>query len=90
MKYTILVSRTFQKQFHSLENNVQVRIKSALKTLEGDPFHSRSGTDIKKLSHTEPAKYRLRVGNYRIIYAVEHKTVKVIEVFKRGKGYKDL
>ena len=88
MKYTILVSKTFQKQFHSLENNVQERIISALKTLEDDPFHSRSGTDIKKLSHTEPTKYRLRVGNYRIIYTVEEKTIKVIEVFKRERRYR--
>ena len=88
MKYTILVSKTFQKQFHSSENNVQERIISALKTLEDDPFHSRSGTDIKKLSHTEPTKYRLRVGNYRIIYTVEEKTIKVIEVFKRERGYR--
>jgi len=89
MKYNILVSRNFQKQLHSLGNNVQERITSALKN-EDDPFRSRSGADIKKLSHTEPTKYRLRVGNYRIIYAVEHKKVKVIEVFKRGKGYRDL
>ena len=88
MKYTILVSKTFQKQFHSLENDVERRIISALKTLEDDPFHSRSGTDIKKLSHTEPTKYRLRVGNYRIIYTVEEKTIKVIEVFKRERGYR--
>jgi len=88
MKYTIHVSKTFQKQFHSLENNVQERIISALKTLEDDPFHSRSGTDIKKLSHTEPTKYRLRVGNYRIIYTVEEKTIKVIEVFKRERRYR--
>jgi len=88
MKYTILVSKTFQKQFHSLENNVQERIISALKTLEDDPFHSRSGTDMKKLSHTEPTKYRLRVGNYRIIYTVEEKTIKVIEVFKREREYR--
>ena len=88
MKYTILVSKTFQKQFHSLENNVQERIISALKTLEDDPFHSCSGTDIKKLSHTEPTKYRLRVGNYRIIYTVEEKTIKVIEVFKRERRYR--
>ncbi|KYK28546.1 MAG: hypothetical protein AYK19_20825 [Theionarchaea archaeon DG-70-1] len=30
MKYTIFVSRTFQKQFISLENCMQERIKSAL------------------------------------------------------------
>jgi mRNA-degrading endonuclease RelE of RelBE toxin-antitoxin system len=32
----------------------------------------------------------LRVGTYRIIYIVEDKTVKVLEVFKRGKGYENV
>ena len=90
MKYTILVSRTFKKQVTSLEKNMQERIKSALKNLENDPFQTRSGTDIKKLSHTHPAKYRLRIGTYRIIYAVENKTVKVIEGFKRERDYRNL
>jgi mRNA-degrading endonuclease RelE of RelBE toxin-antitoxin system len=84
MKYRVLVSRTFQKQFISLEDNVLKRIKSTLKNLENDPFQSRSGTDIKKLSHTSPIKYRLRVGNYRIIYTVKNETVRIIEVFRRG------
>ncbi|MGC1120704.1 MAG: type II toxin-antitoxin system RelE/ParE family toxin [Candidatus Methanofastidiosia archaeon] len=87
--YTILVSKTFLKQFTDLENRLQEKIKFTLKNLENDPFKSHSGADIKKLSHTRPTKYRLRVGDYRIIYIVENKTVKVLEVFKRGKGYKN-
>ena len=90
MKYTILVSRTFKKQITSLEKNMQDKIKSALKNLENDPFQPLPGTDIKKLSHTHPIKYRLRIGSYRIIYTVENKTVKVIEGFKRGRNYRNL
>jgi len=90
MKYEILVSKTFQKQFISLRNDLQKRIMDALKTLEDDPFQPRSGADIKRISHTNPTKYRLRIGNYRIIYDVENTIVKVIEVFKRGRGYKSL
>ena len=90
MKYRIFVSKTFQKQFISLENDIRTRIISALGALEDDPFQPRSGSDIRRLSHTNPTKYRLRVGNYRIIYCVENRTVKVIEVFKRGKGYRNL
>ena len=71
MKYKIFVSRTFQKQFISLEKSMQERIKSALKPLE-NPFRARSGADIKKLSQTHPTKYRLRIGIYRIIYFVEN------------------
>ncbi|MEA1993337.1 MAG: hypothetical protein U9N35_02930 [Euryarchaeota archaeon] len=39
------------------------------------------------LSGTDPPKYQLRVGGYRIVYTVENDMVKIIEVFKRGKGY---
>lgn len=84
--YTVLVSRTFQRQFNALNNNIRVRIKSALKELEKDPFEPRPGADIKSIKGTKPQKYRLRVGDYRIIYRIESTIVKIIEVFKRGRG----
>jgi mRNA-degrading endonuclease RelE of RelBE toxin-antitoxin system len=90
MIYTILVCKTFLKQFTNLESSIREKIKFTLRNLETDPFKSRSGTDIKNLSHTRPTKYRLRVGTYRLIYIVENKTVKVLEVFKRGKDYKNV
>ncbi len=87
MTYSVLVSRTFQKQFHSLDIEMRDRIRTALILLQDDPFTPRSGADIKPLVHTMPKKFRLRVGDYRVIYAVDEETVKVIEVFKREKGY---
>jgi mRNA-degrading endonuclease RelE of RelBE toxin-antitoxin system len=90
MIYTILVCKTFLKQFTNPESSIREKIKFTLRNLETDPFKSRSGTDIKNLSHTRPTKYRLRVGTYRLIYIVENKTVKVLEVFKRGKDYKNV
>ena len=86
--YTVLVSRTFQRQFNVLNNNLQLRIKSALKELEKDPYEPRPGADIKSIKDTKPQKYRIRVGDYRIIYRIESTIVKVIEVFKRGRGYR--
>ena len=85
--HSVVVSRTFQKQFHSLQKTLQERIKNALKELEINPTQPRSGADIKPLKKTNPLKYRLRVGEYRIIYIVKDDAVHVIEVFKRGKGY---
>jgi mRNA interferase RelE/StbE len=85
--YSVLVSRTFQKQFHGLDSAMKDRIRSALALLGEDPYTPRSGADIKALVHTLPKKYRLRVGDYRVIYAVGEETVKVIEVFRREKGY---
>lgn len=87
--YKVLVSRTFQKQFNSLNKSIQKRIKAGLKELEKDPIKARQNADISPLSGTKPQKHRLRVGEYRIIYLIEKKTVRVIEVFKRGRGYRN-
>ncbi len=85
--YSVIVSRTFQKQFHFLQKKLQKRIRNALKELEINPNQPRSGADIKPLTITKPQKHRLRVGDYRIIYMIEGNTVYVIEVFRRSRGY---
>ena len=86
--YKVLVSRTFQKQFNSFNKNIQKRIKVGLKELEKDPIKARPNADISPLSGTKPQKHRLRVGEYRIIFLIDKKTVRAIEVFKRGRGYR--
>lgn len=87
MAYTVLVSRTFQKSFHELPKNTQDRIRKHLWELKEDPVTSRSHCDIKILQDTDPKKYRLRVGDYRIIYLIDKKKIKVIELIKREVGY---
>jgi mRNA-degrading endonuclease RelE of RelBE toxin-antitoxin system len=87
--YSIFVSRTFEKQFHSLTMDVQRRIRLALNALQEDPINPRAGADIRALTDTNPRKYRLRVGSYRIIYTIEKTRNRVIEVFSRGKGYRE-
>ena len=90
MTYEILISKTFKKQLTKLEDDLKDRVKNTLKKLDEDPYRSRSGVDIKKLSGTNPTKYRLRVGDYRVIYTIEedNKVIKVIEGFRREKGYR--
>ena len=85
----VLISRTFVKQYRTLPANEQVRIKESLEHLRTDPFSPRPGADIKPLRGTHPQKYRIRVGSYRIVYAVpDHDTVQVIEIFRRGRDYR--
>ena len=87
MTFQVLVSRTFQGQFDKLEDAVKKRVRCALAELVVDPYKPRPKADIKVLENTNPQKYRLRVGDYRVVYVIEQKYVKVIEVFHRGKGY---
>ena len=87
MSYQVLLSNTFRKQYSNLETEEQKRIKKGLFELEKDPLDPRPSADIKPLTATNPKKYRLRVGNFRIIYLIDSDFVKIIEVFRRGKGY---
>ena len=85
--YQVLISKTFQKQFHSLSLEDQQRVRHGLPVLQEDPFTPRSGADIKLIQQTVPKKYRLRIGEFRIIYSIETDKVLIIEVFRRGQGY---
>ena len=87
--FNILVSRTFQKQFKTLPKSMQNRVKIALAELEDNPFDSRSGADIKELKSTKPQKHRIRIGDYRIVYFVDKKVISIIEIFQRGRGYRE-
>ena len=86
----MLVSKTFQRKFQQLQKNFQNQIRKSLKELQNDPYSSRSNCDIKSLTDTHPKKYRLRVGNYRVIYIIEKKDIKVIDLIKREVGYNRL
>jgi len=87
MSYKIFVSKTFQHKFYKVEKSFQNKIKNSLKELQTDPYNSRPNCDIKPLKDTKPKKYRLRIGDFRIIYIVEQKKIMIIDLIKRGSGY---
>lgn len=88
MGFDVLVSRRFQRFFDDLDDQTQARLRTALDALGEDPYTPRSGADIKRLSNTDPVKHRIRAGVWRIVYRVEEEVVKVIEGFRRGRGYR--
>lgn len=65
---------------------MQERLEYGILALLDDPFTPRSGADIKVLGGGKYQKYRLRVGDYRIIYFVFGSTVKLLEVWHRGRN----
>ena len=88
MSYRVTLSETAARQLRKLEKVDRDRIARALRVLEEDPFRARPKADIRVLEGTDPRKYRLRIGDYRAIYAIAGSEVKVIEVFARGRGYR--
>ena len=88
MTFRITLSETAVRQLRKAPKEVRVRIAKGLRVLEEDPFRPRPKADIRVIEGTNPRKYRLRIGDYRAVYAVVKNEIKVIEVFVRGRGYR--
>lgn len=88
MTFRVTLSETAARQLRKLPQDVRNRFTKGLRVLEQDPFRPRSKADIRIIEGTEPRKYRLRIGDYRAIYAVVGREVKIVEVFIRGRGYR--
>jgi mRNA interferase RelE/StbE len=89
MPYDVKVHREVAKTLRRMSPELRSRIVIALRELRIDPFQRRSGADILRLKGTKSKQdlFRLRIGEYRAIYAVESNIVYVTDLFHRGKGY---
>ncbi|MDZ7886556.1 MAG: type II toxin-antitoxin system RelE/ParE family toxin [Mycobacterium sp.] len=76
--YSIEIETSAAKQIARLQRGEQVRVAKAIKELAADPRPS----GCTKLSGTT-SSYRVRVGNYRIVYMVED-AIRVVTVTRVG------
>ncbi|EQB72929.1 MAG: type II toxin-antitoxin system RelE family toxin [Thermoplasmataceae archaeon] len=85
--YKILVSSSASKEFKDLQKKEQGRIREKLKELAEDPNNKSNRLDTKKLSGDRHSYFRIRVGNYRVIYYLEEETIKVVRIAIRSDAY---
>jgi mRNA interferase RelE/StbE len=78
MKYRIEFSPRAELQFKKFPKELQIRLKHRIDTLAENPFPR----GVKKLSAEENI-YRLRIGDYRIIYQVQGKALLIL-ILKLG------
>ncbi|MDF0643991.1 MAG: type II toxin-antitoxin system RelE/ParE family toxin [Nitrospira sp.] len=78
MAYSILLAPPAERQFRSLASAIQKRLVKRMKALQNDP----RPPGVKKLSG-EDDLYRIREGDYRIIYTVQDKALLIL-VLKIG------
>jgi mRNA interferase RelE/StbE len=87
LAYRVEFAPKAQRQFKDLDRSVQVRLGRRIESLAENPRPQ----GIKKLSGEEDL-YRLRVGDYRILYQVQEKRliVLVVGVGHRSEIYRGL
>jgi superfamily I DNA/RNA helicase/mRNA-degrading endonuclease RelE of RelBE toxin-antitoxin system len=84
MFWITTLSPTFLNELLDLPRRVSKRVSEKLKILESDPYSAQG--DAKKLKDRDNL-YRVRVGDYRIIYTIGENVVKVLSVRKRDEVY---
>ncbi len=74
MNYRVLLARSAQKQLEALSGEIESRILARLSELESNPRPS----GCKKIANRDG--WRVRVGDYRIIYEIHDKVMHVLVV----------
>ena len=84
MSFQLVTKRSFDKEFTRLPKNLQCRVAEAFLTLRENPLPH----GCVKLTAT--GSYRLRVGDYRIIYCpdLENKVVRLLAIGHRREIYR--
>ena len=89
-KFKIVYAKPVQKDVKGLEVETIARLHKALQRLADNPFPSTTtGKTIKKLQMKEPT-YRLRAGEYRIIYRIEMQKIIVLRIIHRKELEREL
>ncbi|TGC09537.1 type II toxin-antitoxin system RelE family toxin [Methanolobus halotolerans] len=86
MKYRVSIHPHVRKSLNALDPQTKTRLVEGLRKLENNPFDN----DFKKLKGTKSRQdlYRLSIGDYRAIFAIEEDIVYILEVIDRDQSYK--
>lgn len=85
LMYKIFYTKTTLKTLKKLPRNVQMTLRQKIELLAENPYAANN--NVKKLQGIDG--YRLRVGDWRIIYDIYDKklVIEVIKIDSRGGVY---
>ncbi|MGQ4894433.1 MAG: type II toxin-antitoxin system RelE family toxin [Candidatus Njordarchaeia archaeon] len=85
--FKILIEKKAVRTLRKLDEKTRKRITDALKLIEQEGFSAK--LNIKKLSGYKNY-YRLRIGNYRILFELSRDVIRVFSILPRKKAYRNL
>jgi mRNA interferase RelE/StbE len=88
MSYKVLISKVAAKEIKVLSHVDAIRVFDKIKSLAADP----RPPGCKKLKRSDGLLWRIRSGDYRILYSITDviKVVEVIRVGNRDDVYRNL
>lgn len=89
-RFKIIYAKPVQKDVKGLEAKRIDHLRKALQKLADNPFPNiATGKIIKKLEMKKPT-YRLRIGEYLIIYRIETQKIIVLRIIHRKELEREL
>jgi len=82
IKYEIQFKPRAARDIEALSTRMQATVLARIKEMS----HNLKG-DVKRLTNFAP-EYRLRVGNYRVLFEIEGKTIIVYRIRHRREVYR--
>jgi mRNA interferase RelE/StbE len=79
--FDIQLTETAAGDLDSIADDLRRRILQDINILSTNPF--LFGSNVKKLKGFKPPLYRLRSGDYRVLYRVMGETVSIMRVIDR-------
>ncbi len=80
-KFSIQITRSAVDDLDSIPNELRKNILPDIKNLSSNPFPSESS--IKKLKGFKPPLYRLRSGDFGILYRIRSHSITIMRVINR-------
>ena len=80
-KFQVNLTEHATDDLKDISKEVRGKIHQDLKALESAPFPS--GTHVKRLRGFRPPVYRLRSGDFRVLYHIQRNTVTILRVIDR-------
>ncbi len=87
-EFKVALTKVAQKDIDKLEPKTKLKVLQATKELKVSPFPKSN--IIKRLKGVKIALYRLRVGDFRVVYHIDHKNVVILFVVDRKDLEKEL
>jgi mRNA-degrading endonuclease RelE of RelBE toxin-antitoxin system len=81
MRFHVLLTDHAISDLKGIAQNQREQIHRDIRSLESNPFSP--APRIKRLKKLRPPTYRLRSGNYRVLYRVEGDSATILRVIDR-------
>jgi mRNA interferase RelE/StbE len=82
MKYDIQFKPKAIRDIEGLPSRIRARILARIEKMSND-----LKGEVKRLTHFSP-EYRLRIGDYRVLFEIEEETVIIYRIRHRREAYR--